>query len=363
MQMQFLRGAKRPRKTWHGKLTPKLLLLNVYLACLRYCIFAQRKKNGRLTERENRPGVKLFSTPVLPQDVIRRISLYPSCLDKSGAWETPEISISLFNVNLLLCIQSVSFKLYIPFSDRSLWQPCKDYTEWLKVVFGRRGREFTNKLLYQIAYVAWKFKHLDVLPGSVRFGEEVNEKTNVHIEKEKKGGRIREKWNRKGLGEGSSMEGQLDREQKLRLDKKQFESRVRVRFGSETCALLYIAINITQKLGHFEKKKRKEKKRRRKKRSLKLCCARFRLLRFSHESMDNFAHNNKLRNLLRYASTNFFFLFYRRIFLLLSGGRRFLVMHKISRIASGKSESTAENCPSLIDRTTQMFAPNVSVYI
>ena len=62
--------------------------------CL-YVLFAQRKKNGRLPERENRPGVKLFSTPVLPRDVIRRISLYPSCLDKSGAWETPEISTHL----------------------------------------------------------------------------------------------------------------------------------------------------------------------------------------------------------------------------------------------------------------------------
>jgi len=34
------------------------------------------------------------------------------------------------------------------------------------------------------------------------------------------------------------MEGQ-DRKQKLRLDKKQFENRVRARFGSETCARRY----------------------------------------------------------------------------------------------------------------------------
>lgn len=47
------------------------------------------------------------------------------------------------------------------------------------------------------------------------------------------------------------MEEQLGREQKLQLDKKQFESRVRTRFGSETYTLLYIAINITQKLGRF----------------------------------------------------------------------------------------------------------------
>jgi len=92
----------------------------------------------------------------------------------------------------------------------------------------------------------------------VRFSEEPSEKANVHIEKEKKGGRITEEWNRKGFKKGSSIEGQLGREQKLQLDKKQFESRVRARFGSETCAALYRYKNITQKVGHFEKKKKKK---------------------------------------------------------------------------------------------------------
>lgn len=35
--------------------------------------------------------------------------------------------------------------------------------------------------------------------------------------------------------EDTSMEGRSGREQKLQLDKKQFESRVRARFGAETC--------------------------------------------------------------------------------------------------------------------------------
>lgn len=61
-----------------------------------------------------------------------------------------------------------------------------------------------------------------------------------------KGG-VREGQERNGIEgrvEGSSMEGQSGREQKLQLAKKQFESRVRARFGSETCTPLRCFISL-----------------------------------------------------------------------------------------------------------------------
>lgn len=76
--MQFLHDAEKTRKTRHGKLTPETSLAQRLFSMSLRTAFSRRtsKKNGRLPERENRPGVKLFSTPVLPGDVMRRIFLY-----------------------------------------------------------------------------------------------------------------------------------------------------------------------------------------------------------------------------------------------------------------------------------------------
>lgn len=135
--MQFLRGAEETRRTWHGKLTRSIPCSTSIWHVSPYCIFARRtsKKNGRLPERENRPGMKLFSTPVLPRDVMRRIFLYPSCLDKSGAWETPEISTRLSPTQIYCFVYRVCLKLDVPSPDSFIvTYGRKDYTERLKVV-------------------------------------------------------------------------------------------------------------------------------------------------------------------------------------------------------------------------------------
>lgn len=77
--------------------------------------------------------------------------------------------------------------------------------------------------------MVWKFKYPDVLLSD----REIQWKDKRKGERWIKGG-----GSKRGMEErDSSKEGPSGREQKLQLAKKRFESRVRARFGSETCTL------------------------------------------------------------------------------------------------------------------------------
>lgn len=136
-----------------------------------------------------------------------------------------------------------------------------------------------------------------------------------------------------------------------------FESRVRARFGAPKLVrrAFYIAINITRKLGRFEKKKRKEEGKEMEKKGTSRTPSRtFPFTALSPRRMDNFVLNHGIYREI------FFSLFYRGISLPPRGRRRVPFNARNIARCLRKSESTAEKHPSLIDRATQIFALNVS---